>query len=186
MTHITWTTDLASLAEDALHDHYDGQHKAQDVCLDMDQEGRVRVHTNPAIGNAVPMDVWHGRTQRWTLPAGILPDALAEARPAIDERLEAIHAGHEVVWDGDNHVGRLTPAARRMVDELQFWIWDRSWRCLDAMEACEYFADAEPAEVARQDPDAMLDEAQAEGIHILGGRAALAGAIEAARREVAA
>ena len=61
------------------------------------------------IGNSVPMDVWHSRTLWFKIPSQVTLKALKELRS--DERLsnmlEQLREEYEVVWDGNNYVGRF-------------------------------------------------------------------------------
>jgi len=61
------------------------------------------------VGNAVPMDVWHNKILRFMIPAYVTLKALKELRS--DERLphmlEQLREGYDLMWDGNNYVGRL-------------------------------------------------------------------------------
>lgn len=105
------TLHTADLQADraALVFKYDSQINPQPAYVRMTEEGDVDAYTSGEIGNAVPMDVWHSRTLTWSLPWSTDANALAELleTPEVLALLERVHAGHEVSWDGSNHVGRL-------------------------------------------------------------------------------
>jgi hypothetical protein len=87
------------------------------VTLDLDT-GELGVRYNPEIGNAVPMSVHHGRTLWWTLPA--IPTT-AGANQLLDGLLplaQQVVDGAEIVWDGQNNVGRLDSDASAAAEEL--------------------------------------------------------------------
>ena len=96
----------------ALHCQYGGQSQPQDCYLELDLDaGTLRADYNGEIGNAVPFNVWHGRTIRFGIPAGTLP---AEANRLMDEILDdaqIVLDNYTSDWDGSNHVGRLDAAA---------------------------------------------------------------------------
>jgi hypothetical protein len=60
-------------------------------------------------GNGVPEAVWHNRVLRVGIPAQVTLKALKDLRS--DERLsnmlEQLREEYEVVWDGNNYVGRF-------------------------------------------------------------------------------
>lgn len=104
-----------------LFNRYPGQTGAQPAFIEMTEDGDVSADYSGEIGNAVPMHVWHGRTLRWSVPAAVKGEALADfiEQPDVYELLGRIHAGHSVEWDGSNHVGQLDEDAQSASDELE-------------------------------------------------------------------
>lgn len=102
-----------------LHHHYQNQTRPQDVFVELDCEhGTLTCSTNPEIGNAVPVKVWHGHTRRWGIPAlkaHIANDLLEAIRPFAERVCE----GYESVWDGHNHVAEFTEDAEEAMGEIQ-------------------------------------------------------------------
>ena len=66
--------------------------------------GRMSGQTDPEIGNAVPMDVWHGIVRRYYLPGPPLAKAANALMEDIASHAQAILDHADVVWDGSNNV----------------------------------------------------------------------------------
>lgn len=104
---LTINRDYREAGKLPLFHQYEGQTQPQPAYLEVEADGEVRVDWNGEIGNAVPFSVWHKRTLRYDISnqltvAGI--DALIEdIAPLIEEMLDHF----EIVWDGNNNVGRL-------------------------------------------------------------------------------
>lgn len=107
------TDDLDALTEaDALYCHYDRQINAQPAYLQLTAAGRVDAGYNPEIGDAMPADVWHGCTLRWTIPNTLTPAGVRQLVTELMPLLERVHAGHTDEWSGSNWVGQLTDDAQ--------------------------------------------------------------------------
>ena len=65
--------------------------------------GRMSGQTDPEIGNAVPMDVWHGIVRRYYLPGPLLAKAANALMEDIASHAQAILDHADVVWDGSSH-----------------------------------------------------------------------------------
>lgn len=154
-----------------LYCRYTGQTKRQPCFVELDcDEETLTARYNPEIGNAVPANVFHGRTIRWSIPclsasaANVLLDELrADA--------EAILAGYSEEWDGNNNVGRLNESATAAEERIQ----DRCDRldetdALRVCNACDWFtsdtdtADAFgiTADTSDDELDAIVERAQAD------------------------
>lgn len=72
---------------------------ALDLCT-----GRMSAQTNPEIGNAVPMDVWHGLIRRYHLPGSPVAETANALLEDIASHAQIILDHAEVVWDGSNNV----------------------------------------------------------------------------------
>lgn len=118
----TITIDVDSLRGDTLpmYCQYPGQHQPQPAYVQMTEDGKVTTTINHNIGGGTPVDVWHNRTLQWQVPANVRGDALADLLESERVRglLERVHAGHEVDWDGNNHVGTLDEDATKASEEL--------------------------------------------------------------------
>jgi len=132
---------------------------------------------------------WHGNGQtmtsylRQTLFLGSANhanfadlDELVEFLESEDtqETLRIIAAGHEIEWDGSNHVGRLTDEARGLLEQLDekitevlnqlpsFWSADKWFNGVDVVkEMIRAEADIESYasdEAHKASPDIRLDE----------------------------
>lgn len=113
--------NLASLRAELapLYCRYPHQTEPQPAYVQLDEDGDVTTGYSGEIGGGVPAHVWHGRTLRWTVPASVRGDVLADllAGDALP-LLQRVHAGHSVQWDGNNHCGTLDDDARTASDEL--------------------------------------------------------------------
>lgn len=103
----TWTLALTEETVDLLRDD---EHEAPALTLDpRDRSLVVDSAYGAGSGDGTPADIWHGLALRHWLPT--VPDAPGIAAylrsPAAAALLDRIAAGHEVRWDGHNHVGRL-------------------------------------------------------------------------------
>jgi hypothetical protein len=103
---------------DALFCHYPSQSQPQDAFLELDlQDGVMRCDYGGEIGNGYPESVFHGRVLRFTIPAL----TATAANLLLDEAVglaQRILAGAEIVWNGNNHVGRLDQDATAAAEAL--------------------------------------------------------------------
>lgn len=104
-----------------LYHRYQNQTNAQPAYVELDEDGVVSASYNPEIGSphAIPFSVFHRRDLRWGVANAIRGDALADYLESDEARalLERIHAGHDIEWDGNNNVGKLSDdAARAEID----------------------------------------------------------------------
>ena len=102
-----------------LFHRYPQQTEPQPAYVQLDEVGDVTAGHSGEIGGGAPAHVWHGRTLRWSVPASVRGDVLADllAGDALP-LLQRVHAGHSVQWDGNNHCGALDDDARTASDEL--------------------------------------------------------------------
>ena len=80
--------------------------------------GEVDADYSGEIGNGVPADVWHGLVIRFPLSSEATGGTIENM---IDNNLsifQEILDGSEVVWDGSNHVGKLTDEAREIAEDM--------------------------------------------------------------------
>jgi hypothetical protein len=146
---------------DALYRHYSGQTKPQDCYISLDlRDGEMRADYNAEIGNAVPDYVWHGLVQRFTIPT-LQPATVNALMESLVPLAQRVVNGTEIVWDGSNHVARLTPDADQASAEIDFtcsqeisdvYVWD----------AADWFAMARDDIEARFKDGATLKEVMAE------------------------
>lgn len=104
--------------ESGLSHRYHGQNAPQPVYVYLDcRHGVLSADYDPEIGGAVGADVYHGHTLRWRIPA--MPRTAANTLLSrLAPLAEKVLAGYESVWDGNNHVGRFTPAAHEASAEI--------------------------------------------------------------------
>jgi len=86
---------------------YPNQHEPQDCFIQLNlSSGRMSAGSNPEIGNAVPMDVWHGLERRYSLPGPILASVANTLMEDIASHAQSVLDHAEVAWDGSNNVVR--------------------------------------------------------------------------------
>ena len=104
-----------------LLDVYPGQDAPQGAFIALDLwRGRMYAATDSEIGNAVPMDVWHGIVRRYSI-GPILADAVNALMDTITVHAQTVLDHAEIVWDGNNNVGQLhcpAAAAEREIERL--------------------------------------------------------------------
>ncbi|TQV62730.1 MAG: hypothetical protein FNT15_05840, partial [Sulfurovum sp.] len=103
-----------------LYEKYSGQFNEQPAYVEMDEDGNVCADYSGEIGNAEPMSVWNGRTLQWSVDAAANGDSLADLLESakVKSLLERVYQGHDVHWDGSNHVGRLNDDAEEASNAL--------------------------------------------------------------------
>ena len=124
-----------------LFNRYPNQDRPQDCFIELDlSSGRMSADSNPEIGNAVPMDVWHGLVRRYSLPGPILGDVANTLMADIASPAQSVldHAWPE--WDGNNNVVRTHE--RNCADE---------WSCDCPVAVAERAIEAAINDVGRDD-----------------------------------
>lgn len=115
---------LDSESNAPLYQQYAGQTNPQPAYLFLTEDGEAGLDWTGEIGNAVPLDVWHHRTLRWSVAPQLSKVGCKELLedPKVVALLGRIHAGHSVEWDGNNMVGRLTEDASDASYNLQKYL----------------------------------------------------------------
>lgn len=89
-------------------------------------------------GDGTPEPVWHGRWIRWSIQPctnyALLKDALGE-EGALSALLDRVIAGHEVRWNGNNHVGHLTEDAAEASQAIEHYL-----ESIDRVNLCRWRA----------------------------------------------
>ena len=166
--------DKTALVE---HDPSSQAFRAMSPYLELDLEDeKTPLYLGTVYGiDGTPESVWHGRRRRYWLPNNVNAEELTTDINAgvFDELFQRIVGGSEVVWDGDNHVGRLNEDAKAAEEELEEelegyedesiglyeagdWLQDSSTESLGVTASS---TDEELAKKAR----ALEEEARAEG-----------------------
>ena len=113
------TIDVSSFEGIApVYEQYDGQYQPQPAFIRMDEDGEIDAWVNGEI-NGTPMRVWHGRTLTWRVPSNVRGDALLAFVKEHQPLFERVYLGHEVDWDGNNHVGKLDEDAQDANEEIE-------------------------------------------------------------------
>lgn len=81
----------------------------------------MKIYGSTSVGNGTPMRAWHGVD----LCLGKIPvdvastDGLEEALSNLAGAFAELASEHDVRWDGNNHVGRLTDRGQEILESLQ-------------------------------------------------------------------
>lgn len=98
---------------------------AMEVYLELDTEtGELEIGWTHQSDNAVPMRVRHGRDRRYAISAYANGETLTQRinEGEMDALVRRICAGTEIVWDGSNHIARVSDDAETAEAELQAWL----------------------------------------------------------------
>ena len=102
------TLSIATVDSPAeLFEIYPNHSEPRDCFIQLNlSSGRMSARYNPEIGNAVPMDVWHGLERSYSLPGPILADVANTLMANIASHAQSVLDHAEVAWDGSNNVVR--------------------------------------------------------------------------------
>jgi len=134
------TVTIVEVEGTALHRQYAGQHKPQPCYVSLSCDtGNLSASYDPEIGNGVPFSVYHGREQRWSIPA-LTEEAANGLLAEILPLAERVVAGYERVWNGSNHVGQFTEDAEQAMESI-YDLCQRDWsdRTIEAWDAADWF-----------------------------------------------
>jgi hypothetical protein len=166
--------------------------------LELDEASAVtlRVHTHYSANDAVPMDIWHGRTRQWQISGNTDADWLRDQLNGgeVAALLDRVRLGHTVDWDGGNNVGHLTYDASEAAQELDDLLFDAPLSDLAVMTAETWlWGNMGAREVARNieatssTPETLVADAAADDIVISDGidgmRKAIADVMRQARED---
>jgi len=101
--------------------------------------------------DGTPISVWHGVVRRYSLsPYTNAEDLTTDINAGVfDELFQRIVGGSEVVWDGDNHVGRLNEDAREAEEELEKLLEDYADGSVGLWEAGDWLQDSSDEDLRR-------------------------------------
>lgn len=100
---------------------YDGQSQHQPCGLELNlKTGEMTEFCSGEIGNAVPTGVWHSTVLRFSVDPFTMRDGLIALAEEHREAFQMILDTSEIVWNGNNHVGRLSAEANNFIEE-----WDQ-------------------------------------------------------------
>jgi len=107
---------------------YAGQHQEQSAYLALDiEDGTLFAGVSAEIGGAVPARVWHGRELQFAIPGTLKPEAVNCLMRELADDMQAILDGAEVVWNGNNYVGKFTDDAQDIIARLICDLDGRDW-----------------------------------------------------------
>ncbi len=124
-----------------LYGRYDGQTQEQPAYIELDLEDKtLSADWNGEIGNAVPMDVWHGLRRRYHIPCLVADEANA-LMEEIAPLCERVVAGSEIVWDGNNWVAKLNEDAEDAEMEIDRMCEQAEGETVSEWEASDFFGE---------------------------------------------
>ncbi|OGN97548.1 MAG: hypothetical protein A2Y89_06695 [Chloroflexi bacterium RBG_13_51_18] len=137
---------------------YPMQNKPQDcyVALDLKNE-TLSADWNCEIGTAVPMDVYHGHTRRYTIPC-LLMDTANFVLEDIAPLAERVIAGYKSMWTGNNNVATLNDDAQQAEGEINK-ICEETYESADetnTVQICDaedWLYDSKPYTAGKTDDD---------------------------------
>jgi hypothetical protein len=98
---------------------YPGQFNAQPAFITLDlEDGDIDADYTSEIGNAVPARVWHGIVIRFAINPQSTADQIEQIINDNAEAFQQILDGADVVWDGNNYVGKLNAEAQEVYERL--------------------------------------------------------------------
>lgn len=119
------------------------------VGLCLTESGVCAIWMAPPWDSGESIDVYHGRTRCWFLPATVKGEALSRvlSDAATLQLLQRVYDGLKIDWDGSNHIGELNDDAEDASAELEQVLCKLQDECWSLMSADEFIAERELLEV---------------------------------------
>ena len=113
-------------AKSDYYHQYPIQNQPQPAYLELRLGGDVReprlfADWNGEIGNAVPFDVYHGRTLRFGFPCEAKLKTVREAIRTVAPMCAKLCESYDVEWDGHNWVGKYDA---ELAEQIEQKVWD--------------------------------------------------------------
>lgn len=155
------TTDLY-----CCHDGRDGE---QPCVVELECENGALSADYLVDSGTTPGEVWHGLTQQWGIPL-LTADTANALMHRIAPLAQKVLDGYEEIWDGSNHVGRLTEAASAASDKIER-MCDVVTGDMVVEYASDWFRSCTPADigVTTDSTDADLEQVAADALEYAGG-----------------
>lgn len=113
------TVTISHVAAASLHRQYQGQTEPQDCYVEVDlTNAHLMADYNAEVGNAVPVEVFHGFERRYEIPA-LTGDAANDLLEEIRPLAERMVSDWEKTWDGNNMVAVLGDDAKAAEAEIE-------------------------------------------------------------------
>jgi hypothetical protein len=147
-----------------LYNRFPGQANPQPAYIELAGDGGLSADYSGEIGgNSMPMDVWQGRRQQWSIPSSLSVDAICRVLDAIEPLAQRVFTGLSIDWDGSNWVGKLNVDASDASDEIEQYIEREigSEDHLTVQDATDYYA-LDDSSVRDQIADGVSDDEIAE------------------------
>ena len=196
MTSKESTTELNRIAlEDDPEYVYGAGEYSANACLQIDlreenRPARLFIEERHSSNTGTPPDVWHKQILQWRgcAASSAVPDgsAMAALMEALKPHIETIRADSEtdIVWDGNNNVGRLGPKSLEASDKIEEILHEYDWvsRTVTGWEVEEWLGDWEytPGQTA----ESIVNESRRDyRVVLVGGLDAVRKFLSAARNE---
>lgn len=149
-----------------LYERYGGQIHPQPAYFELRPEERVaEFDWNANVGGGTSMDAWHGLVRRYRVPATLSREGCENLAETLQPLLQRVVDGFEEVWNGSNHVGRLTQDASHAEYEIESVI-DRLNQTdgdhVQVWDAAEWLAGQGSGEEAARDLGVTADSTDEE------------------------
>jgi hypothetical protein len=114
------TIQITEVTGTEMYHRYPGQTSAQGCYVELDaRNGHLTASYNAEIGNARPVEVYHGHVQRWSIPV-LKSNAANALLEQIRPFAARVCAGYESEWNGSNHVASFDIDAQDAIDSIVF------------------------------------------------------------------
>jgi hypothetical protein len=99
---------------------YAGELQPQPAFIELNlEDGTLDADYSGVLGSGVPVKVFYGKIQRFSVPSDIAGKALESFIHEHAPLFERVCQGYEDVWDGNNYVARLTDDAQGAIEEIE-------------------------------------------------------------------
>lgn len=121
MNATTPTLTIGSIVTKPEHDPYTNiSGIVSKTVLKLDPRDMTVWVTQEYNDNSTPSDEWHGLVLTWSVQGHPVESSMREWIDEHMAELQRICDGYESVWDGSNHIGRLTDDARTVKEAIEF------------------------------------------------------------------
>jgi hypothetical protein len=143
------TDDFNDIDDSLAPLYYETSGELWEAGLCLSQSGRCSIWTSPPWEPGESIDVYHGRTRCWSLPATVKGEALSRvlSDEATLQLLQRVYNGLEIDWDGHNYVGELNDDAEDASAELEQILSNLQNECWWFLSADEFIAERQLSEV---------------------------------------
>jgi hypothetical protein len=101
---------------------YPLQENPQPAYIQLTDEGVFEAIYDPELPGEVPPDVWEGRTLQWRVPSNLTFEDLNAILKELAPLAEAVYAGTNHDWDGNNYADRLSKDAHQAAAEIGAYV----------------------------------------------------------------
>ena len=154
-----------------LYCKYSMQTNPQDAYVELDCGKCVLLASwNAEISNAIPMDVWHGHSIRFTVSHDLTTTEINDLLDEISHLARHVIAGYTSEWDGSNHKAHYTDDAETVLDEIHELCSTAATASYGVVFAGDWLGDFGPsdygitAKTTDEELEAIAAQIEAEGL----------------------